>query len=210
MERSRDGKPRANTVQVMLEQKPVGGGWNKVYKEAVMNGYSISKTIVLIWMISWVPIGLVGIRLYGSSGKRKHFKGVKRDILFEFKDVSHILSRERCVWIYMVGLPLASWAQVYKNLGGRWKQRFSDIIWDAPIESIEVIQSNPREMKDARSEIRDIRVLYTDGVLRLHGKEFRRYAVNILSSFLSDVVAMVVQIPVTTAGVMKDQSNQQI
>ncbi|GJU48660.1 ribonuclease H-like domain-containing protein [Tanacetum coccineum] len=45
-----------------------------------------------------------------------------KEIFLEFKDVSHdFIPDERCVWIDLVGLPLASWApEVYKKLGGRW------------------------------------------------------------------------------------------
>ncbi|GJQ99757.1 RNA-directed DNA polymerase, eukaryota [Tanacetum coccineum] len=60
---------------------------------------------------------------------------------------------ERCVWIDLVGLPLASWApEVYKKLGGRWDARVYDMFayWAPNIESMEVnSESNPLERKDA-------------------------------------------------------------
>ncbi|GJW20135.1 hypothetical protein Tco_0030757 [Tanacetum coccineum] len=69
---------------------------------------------------------------------------------------------ERCVWIDLVGLPLASWAlEVYKKLGGRsfivsYRNQNYRIIatefayWAPNIESIEVnSESNPLERKDA-------------------------------------------------------------
>ncbi|GJX32021.1 zinc finger CCCH domain-containing protein 19 [Tanacetum coccineum] len=42
---------------------------------------------------------------------------------------------ERCVWIDLVGLPLASWAlEVYKKLGGRWGcSVFTDMVSDGPM-----------------------------------------------------------------------------
>ncbi|GKB78654.1 hypothetical protein Tco_0945549 [Tanacetum coccineum] len=86
-----------------------------------------------------------------------------KEIFLEFKDVSHdFIPDERCVWIDLVGLPLASWApEVYKKLGGRWGSSvFTDMTyriiatefayWAPNIESIEVnSESNPLERKDA-------------------------------------------------------------
>ncbi|GJY83419.1 RNA-directed DNA polymerase, eukaryota [Tanacetum coccineum] len=72
----------------------------------------------------------------GSSGKRQDFKGVKKDIFGVSKDVSHdFIPDERCVWIDLVGLPLASWApEVYKKLGGRWGSSvFTDMVSDGPM-----------------------------------------------------------------------------
>nr|GEY64409.1 transposase, MuDR, MULE transposase domain protein [Tanacetum cinerariifolium] len=45
---------------------------------------------------------------------------VLNDLFFELKDVSYdFIPDERCVWIDLVGLPLASWAlEAYKKLGG--------------------------------------------------------------------------------------------
>ncbi|GJW97423.1 hypothetical protein Tco_0179231 [Tanacetum coccineum] len=66
-----------------------------------------------------VDQGLVGIRIYGSSGKSQDFKGVKRDIFGRSRFVFTILyPDERCVWIDLVGLaPLASrGSEVYKKL----------------------------------------------------------------------------------------------
>ncbi|GKB27055.1 hypothetical protein Tco_0866456 [Tanacetum coccineum] len=47
---------------------------------------------------------------------------VLNELFLELKDVSYdFIPDERCVWIDLVGLPLASWApEVYKKLGGRW------------------------------------------------------------------------------------------
>ncbi|GKE77836.1 RNA-directed DNA polymerase, eukaryota, partial [Tanacetum coccineum] len=59
-----------------------------------------------------------------------------KDIFLEFKDVSHdFIPDERCVWIDLVGLPLASWTpEVYKKLGGRWGSSvFTDMVSDGPM-----------------------------------------------------------------------------
>ncbi|GJT48862.1 RNA-directed DNA polymerase, eukaryota [Tanacetum coccineum] len=78
-----------------------------------------------------------------------------KEIFLKFKDVSHdFIPDERCVWIDLVGLPLASWApEVYKKLGGRWGSSvFTDMFayWAPNIESMEVnSESNPLERKDA-------------------------------------------------------------
>nr|GEW50690.1 hypothetical protein [Tanacetum cinerariifolium] len=47
---------------------------------------------------------------------------VLNELFLELKYVSYdFIPDERCVWIDLVGLPLASWApEVYKKLGGRW------------------------------------------------------------------------------------------
>nr|GEY98471.1 hypothetical protein [Tanacetum cinerariifolium] len=61
---------------------------------------------------------------------------VLNELFLELKDVSYdFISDERCVWIDLVGLPLASWAlEVYKNLGGRWGcSVFTDMINDEPL-----------------------------------------------------------------------------
>ncbi|GKG15341.1 hypothetical protein Tco_0357664, partial [Tanacetum coccineum] len=74
--------------------------------------------------------------------------GMERSILAKVKDLSvisellkHMSSEgfddvdERCVWIDLVGLPLASWApEVYKKLGGRWgSSMFTDMVSDGPM-----------------------------------------------------------------------------
>ncbi|GJR37131.1 RNA-directed DNA polymerase, eukaryota [Tanacetum coccineum] len=76
-----------------------------------------------------------------------------RWVWLEFDSMDQV-KNERCVWIDLVGLPLASWApEVYKKLGGRWGSSvFTDMFayWAPNIESMEVnSESNPLERKDA-------------------------------------------------------------
>nr|GFB50903.1 hypothetical protein [Tanacetum cinerariifolium] len=61
---------------------------------------------------------------------------VLNELFLELKDVSYdFIPNERCVWIDLVGLPLASWAsEVYKKLGGRWGcSVFTDMVNDGPL-----------------------------------------------------------------------------
>ncbi|GJW43036.1 5-oxoprolinase-like protein [Tanacetum coccineum] len=61
---------------------------------------------------------------------------VLNELFLELKDVSYdFIPDERCVWIDLVGLPLASWAlEVYKKLGGRWGcSVFTDMVSDGPM-----------------------------------------------------------------------------
>nr|GEU56807.1 hypothetical protein [Tanacetum cinerariifolium] len=61
---------------------------------------------------------------------------VLNELFLELKDVSyHFIPDERCVWIDLVGLPLASWApEVYKKLGDRWGcSVFTDMVNDRPL-----------------------------------------------------------------------------
>ncbi|GKB39652.1 hypothetical protein Tco_0884594 [Tanacetum coccineum] len=119
-----------------------------------------------------------------------------KEIFLEFKDVSRdFIPNERCVWIDLVGLPLASWApEVYKKLGGRWGSSvFSGMFgyWTAPnIESCKVNSSLiPQwEWKDAEEEgvIRDDSVLYNVWVyLRIAWKGIWK----MMSGMLRQVIA---------------------
>nr|GEV12548.1 hypothetical protein [Tanacetum cinerariifolium] len=61
---------------------------------------------------------------------------VLNELFLELKDVSYdFIPNERCVWIDLVGLPLASWAlEVYNKLGGRWGcSVFTDMVNDGPL-----------------------------------------------------------------------------
>ncbi|GKB65989.1 RNA-directed DNA polymerase, eukaryota [Tanacetum coccineum] len=61
---------------------------------------------------------------------------VLNELFLELKDVSYdFIPDERCVWIDLVGLPLASWApEVYKKLGGRWGcSVLTDMVNDGPM-----------------------------------------------------------------------------
>nr|GEV06987.1 hypothetical protein [Tanacetum cinerariifolium] len=81
--------------------------------------------------------------------------GMERSILAKVKDLSvitdllkymsfegfvdvglrYVKEHERCVWVDLVGLPLASWApEVYKKLGGWWGcSVFTDMVNDEPL-----------------------------------------------------------------------------
>ncbi|GJU33963.1 hypothetical protein Tco_1182317 [Tanacetum coccineum] len=69
-----------------------------------------------------------------------------KEIFLEFKDVSHdFIPDERCVWIDLVGLPLASWAlEVYKKFCVRGKKK-------AAVYDKGQSESNPRERKSRGS-----------------------------------------------------------
>nr|GEX29439.1 RNA-directed DNA polymerase, eukaryota [Tanacetum cinerariifolium] len=61
---------------------------------------------------------------------------VLNELFLELKDVSYdFILDERCVWIDLVGLPLASWApEVYNKLGGQWGcSVFTDMVNDGPL-----------------------------------------------------------------------------
>ncbi|GJV33970.1 nucleotide-binding alpha-beta plait domain-containing protein [Tanacetum coccineum] len=79
-----------------------------------------------------------------------------KEIFLEFKDVSHdFIPDERCVWIDLVGLPLASWApEVYKKLGGRWGSSvFTDMVNS---------ESKPSGKKDANGPSFGMKVFEND------------------------------------------------
>ncbi|GJT27793.1 hypothetical protein Tco_0908068 [Tanacetum coccineum] len=65
-----------------------------------------------------------------------------KEIFLEFKDVSHdFIPDERCVWIDLVGLPLASWAlEVYKKLGGRGEAACLRIVYSYTDDNEDVTQ----------------------------------------------------------------------
>nr|GEV35179.1 reverse transcriptase domain-containing protein [Tanacetum cinerariifolium] len=61
----------------------------------------------------------------------------QRHHIITIREVNGVLIAimSRCVWIDLVGLPLASWAlEVYKKLGGRWGcSVFTDMVNDGPL-----------------------------------------------------------------------------
>nr|GEV55578.1 DUF4283 domain protein [Tanacetum cinerariifolium] len=63
-----------------------------------------------------------GENLWGVSVESVKNSKLLNELFLELKDVSYdFIPDERCVWIDLAGLPLASWAlEVYKKLGGRW------------------------------------------------------------------------------------------
>ncbi|GJZ70294.1 hypothetical protein Tco_0633844 [Tanacetum coccineum] len=96
-----------------------------------------------------------------------------KEIFLEFKDVSHdFIPDERCVWIDLVGLPLASWApEVYKKLGGRWGSSvFTDmfcILGGSILNDKVTFESrNPLERKDARGSSLDEKFRKMSGFCR--------------------------------------------
>ncbi|GJT83825.1 hypothetical protein Tco_0898693 [Tanacetum coccineum] len=138
-----------------------------------------------------------------------------KEIFLEFKDVSHdFIPDERCVWIDLVGLPLASWApEVYKKLVGSGGEASvcTDMVSDGPmshgsfvslticilganIESMEVnSESNPLERKDAEGFLVLDEIGFCERrMIRLQGKEFEDDAgENSWSSFSRVIVVNV-------------------
>nr|GEU63260.1 5-oxoprolinase-like protein [Tanacetum cinerariifolium] len=98
----------------------------------------------------------------------------------EFKDVSHdFIPDERCVWIDVVGLPLASWApEVYKKLGGRWGSSvFTDMVSDGPMSHGKVCVLTESLHRVIESFI----VSYRNRTYRIIAAEFAYWAPNIES-----------------------------
>ncbi|GJY85579.1 hypothetical protein Tco_0499605 [Tanacetum coccineum] len=98
----------------------------------------------------------------------------------EFKDVSHdFIPDERCVWIDLVGLPLASWApEVYKKLGGRWGSSvFTDMVSDGPMSHGKVCVLTESLHRVIESFI----VSYRNRTYRIIATEFAYWAPNIES-----------------------------
>ncbi|GKC53711.1 5-oxoprolinase-like protein [Tanacetum coccineum] len=79
----------------------------------------------------------VGLRYVGGRWVWLEFDSTDQvESVKKLKDVSYdFIPDERCVWIDLVGLPLASWApEVYKKLGGRWGfSVFTDMVNDGPM-----------------------------------------------------------------------------
>ncbi|GKA17371.1 hypothetical protein Tco_0697208 [Tanacetum coccineum] len=99
---------------------------------------SISVADCIDLVICWGDVGFGwSSTILDSSGKRQTSKAFLKEI-FGFKDVYHDFIPEwkrSCVWIDLVGQPLASWApKVYKKLGGRWGSSvFTDMVSDGPM-----------------------------------------------------------------------------
>ncbi|GJW27779.1 RNA-directed DNA polymerase, eukaryota [Tanacetum coccineum] len=103
-----------------------------------------------------------------------------KEIFLEFKDVSHdFIPDERCVWIDLVGLPLASWApEVYKKLGGRWGSSvFTDMVSDGPMSHGKVCVLTESLHRVIESFI----VSYRNRTYRIIATEFAYWAPNIES-----------------------------
>ncbi|GKC76522.1 5-oxoprolinase-like protein, partial [Tanacetum coccineum] len=86
---------------------------------------------------------------------------------------------ERCVWIDLVGLPLASWApEVYKKLGGRWGSSvFTDMVSDGPMSHGKVCVLTESLHRVIESFI----VSYRNRTYRIIATEFAYWAPNIES-----------------------------
>ncbi|GKA99335.1 photosystem II protein D1 [Tanacetum coccineum] len=86
---------------------------------------------------------------------------------------------ERCVWIDLVGLPLASWApEVYKKLGGRWGSSvFTDMVSDGPMSHGKVCVLTESLHRVIESFI----VSYRNQTYRIIATEFAYWAPNIES-----------------------------
>ncbi|GJX62868.1 hypothetical protein Tco_0295768 [Tanacetum coccineum] len=88
-------------------------------------------------------------------------------------------AHERCVWIDLVGLPLASWApEVYKKLGGRWGSSvFTDMVSDGPMSHGKVCVLTESLHRVIESFI----VSYRNRTYRIIATEFAYWAPNIES-----------------------------
>ncbi|GKE09121.1 hypothetical protein Tco_1412672, partial [Tanacetum coccineum] len=150
VERSGDGKPSvgSNSQSVSINDN-VFQSFNS-YAKAVLGNKSVDMSGK--YGTSYAGAESVGVsdcnKVYKKAGNEavmsisvnilesvKTSKALK-EIFLEFKDVSHdFIPDERCVWIDLVGLPLASWApEVYKKLGGRWGSSvFTDMVSDGPM-----------------------------------------------------------------------------
>ncbi|GJS21064.1 hypothetical protein Tco_0449696 [Tanacetum coccineum] len=141
-----------NTIQVCMEQDLVGvSDCNKVYKEAG------NEAVMSISVDDCIDLDGMERSILAKTSK------ALKEIFLEFKDVSHdFIPDERCVWIDLVGLPLATWApKVYKKLGGRWGSSvFTDMVSDGPMS----------HGKDYRTDIRgvesDLVDSFEEGVIR--------------------------------------------
>ncbi|GJU44291.1 hypothetical protein Tco_1201557 [Tanacetum coccineum] len=129
-------------------------------------------------------LGLVEFASMDQVESVKTSKALK-EIFLEFKDVSHdFILDERCVWIDLVGLSLASWAPEESLL--------HVIAPNIEIDGGQFLKSNPLERKDAEGPYRRmfvgcesdlvesfeegegvswmIQVLYNDGCIRIAWK----------------------------------------
>ncbi|GKC50907.1 hypothetical protein Tco_1073652 [Tanacetum coccineum] len=86
---------------------------------------------------------------------------------------------KHCVWMILVGLPLASWApEVYKKLGGRWGSSvFTDMISDGPMSHGKVCVLTESLHRVIESFI----VSYRNQTYRIIATEFAYWAPNIES-----------------------------
>ncbi|GJW43897.1 hypothetical protein Tco_0072696 [Tanacetum coccineum] len=129
VERSGDGKPSvgSNSQSVSINEN-VFQSFNS-YAKAVLGNKSVDMS------------GQIRRFIDLDVESVKTSKALK-EIFLEFKDVSHdFIPDERCVWIDLVGLPLASWApEVYKKLGGRGEAACLRIVYSYTDDNEDVTQ----------------------------------------------------------------------
>ncbi|GJU97288.1 RNA-directed DNA polymerase, eukaryota [Tanacetum coccineum] len=106
---------------------------------------------------------------------------VLNELFLELKDVSYdFIPDERCVWIDLVGLPLASWApEVYKKLGGRWGcSVFTDMVNDGPMSHGKVCVLT----ESLHRVLESFKVSYRNRSYCITATEFAYWAPNIEST----------------------------
>ncbi|GJT65761.1 zinc finger CCCH domain-containing protein 19 [Tanacetum coccineum] len=107
-------------------------GCNKVYKEAVLLKHYVYCGIRCVGLrYVGEDVGFGWIRLMDQVESVRDSK-VLKEIFLEFKNVSHdFIPDERCVWIDLVGLPLASWAPeslyIVRPILNRWRSIASNL-----------------------------------------------------------------------------------
>ncbi|GKG13094.1 hypothetical protein Tco_0350054, partial [Tanacetum coccineum] len=93
---------------------------------------------------------------------------------------NRVIPNERCVWIDLVGLPLASWApEVYKKLGGRWGcSVFTDMVNDGPMSHRKVCVLT----ESLHRVLESFKVSYRNRSYCITATEFAYWAPNIEST----------------------------
>nr|GEV70911.1 RNA-directed DNA polymerase, eukaryota [Tanacetum cinerariifolium] len=106
---------------------------------------------------------------------------VLNELFLELKYVSYdFIPDEKCVWIDLVGLPLASWApEVYKKLGGRWGcSVFTDMVNDGPLSHGKVCVLT----ESLHRVLESFKVSYRNRSYCITATEFAYWAPNIEST----------------------------
>nr|GEY78406.1 hypothetical protein [Tanacetum cinerariifolium] len=120
---------------------------------------------------------------FDSTDQMESVKNSKvlNELFLELKDVSYnFIPDERCVWIDLVGLSLASWApEVYKKLGGRWGcSVFTDMVNDGPLSHGKVCVLT----ESLHRVLESFKVLYHNRSYCTTATEFAYWASNIEST----------------------------
>ncbi|GKA17088.1 RNA-directed DNA polymerase, eukaryota [Tanacetum coccineum] len=199
VERSGDGKPSvgSNSQSVSINEN-VFQSFNS-YAKAVLGNKSVDMSGKYDDLYDFDGIDDVGLKICWGRWVWLEFdfmdqvESVKtskalKEIFLEFKDVSHdFIPDERCVWIDLVGLPLASWApEVYKKLGGRISvSPSSRVLREEDVRGVESDLVDSFE----EGEIRDDSVLYNDGCIKdCNGKVLEEDAERFMKFILSDEI----------------------